>query len=158
MFSLAPPLWPHPQMTIPTRRKVQTSIMSLLDCICCCRHHLRTALCWDSPDEPSARFLTYSFLFEQADAVCTTLRSFNQSTTESDNINICIEDGQSSPVAIYGRSCPEVLCALLGIMSLPAPYMPLDLSQSVASRWSTMREFGVHIILIELSLFSVSIT
>jgi acyl-CoA synthetase (AMP-forming)/AMP-acid ligase II len=128
--------------------------MSLLDCICCCRHHLRTAVCWDSPDESSSRFLTYSFLFEQADVVCTTLRSFSQSMTDIASQ----EDGQSPPVAIYGRSCPEVLCALLGVMSLPAPYMPLDLSQPVVNRWSTMQECGVRIVLIELSLFSVSIT
>ena len=62
-----------------------------------------------------------------------------------------------SPVAIYGRSCPEVVCALLGVMNLPAPYMPLDLSQPLIGRWSTMQEYGVHIVLIELSLFSVSI-
>lgn len=87
--------------------------------------------------------------------MCTTLRSFStQSMTDSD-----IADWQPSrsPVAIYGRSCPEVVCALLGVMSLPAPYMPLDLSQPVASRWSTMQECGVRIVLIELSLFSVSI-
>ena len=137
--------------------------MSLFDCICCCRHHLRTAVCWDSPDEPSAiRFLTYSCLFERADAVCTKLRSFSstQSMTDSSLSGSDITDWQPSrsPVAIYGRSCPEVVCALLGVMSLPAPYMPLDLSQPVSSRWSTMQEYGVHIVLIELSLFSVSIT
>ena len=62
---------------------------------------------------------------------------------------------QSSPVAIYGRSSPEVVCAVLGVMSLPAPYMPLDLGQPALSRWCTMQECGVHIVLIELSVFSV---
>lgn len=69
------------------------------------------------------------------------------------------EDRQSlSPVAIYGRSCPEVVCALLGVMSLPAPYVPLDLGQPVASRWSAMQGCGVCVVLVELSLFTVSIT
>lgn len=92
--------------------------------------------------------------------MCTTLRSFStQSMTDWSSSDSDISDWQPScsPVAIYGRSCPEVVCALLGVMGLPAPYMPLDLSQPVVGRWSTMQEYGVHIILIELSLLGVSI-
>ena len=93
--------------------------------------------------------------------MCKTLRSSKITsilpTTESNHV-ASREDRQPSPVAIYGRSCPEVVCALLGVMSVPAPYMPLDLGQPVVGRWSTMKECGVCVVLIELSLFSVSIT
>lgn len=131
--------------------------MALLDFICCFRHHLRTAVCWDSIDESSPRFLTYSCLVERTDTVCRTLRSFFNFIHPRTN-HASQEDRQPSPVAIYGRSCPEILCALLGVMSLPAPYMPLDLGRPVVSRWSTMQGCGVCVVLIELSLFSVSLT
>ena len=134
--------------------------MSLLDCVCCCRHHLRTAVCWDDPTESSARFLTYSCLIERADAVCTALRHVRSVSliNHDDSVASSQEDRGPSPVAIYSRSCPEVVCALVGVMSTPAPYMPLDLAQPLANRWSTMQECGVRLVLIELSLFSVSIT
>lgn len=133
-------------------------LMALLDCICCFKHHLRTAVCWDSPDESSLRFLTYSRLVEQANVVCRTLKSCLNFDPITEHAPSTSQDyKQRSPVAIYGRGCPEVVCALLGVMSLPAPYMPLDLGQPVVGRWSTMEECRVHVVLIELSLFNVRI-
>ena len=94
------------------------------------------------------RFLTYSYLVERADAVCTALRHVRSVAliNHDDSVASSQEDRGPSPVA------------LLGVMSTPAPYMPLDLARPVANRWSTMQECGVRLVLIELSLFSVSIT
>ena len=129
--------------------------MALLHCICCCRHRLRTAVCWDSPDESSPRFLTYSCLVERATDICRTLRSSYFIPTADHAASQ--EHRQPSPVAIHGRNCPEVLCALLGVMAVPAPFMPLDLGRPAVSRWSTLHNCGVCVVLIELSLFNVSI-
>ena len=92
--------------------------------------------------------------------MCTALRHVRSVSliNHDDSVASSQEDRGPSPVAIYSRSCPEVVCALVGVMSTPAPYMPLDLAQPLANRWSTMQECGVRLVLIELSLFSVSIT
>ena len=98
-------------------------------------------MCWDNPEEPSPRFLTYSCIVERANEISRALTLHLYSFT---------------PVGIYGRGCPEVLCALLGVMAASAPYMPLDLGQPAVDRWSIMQERCVSVVLIELSLFDVS--
>ena len=130
--------------------------MSLLDCVCCSRHGLRIATCWDSPDETSPTFLTYSNLLERAKKVCDALRRVRRSSGDV-TTGPSVDARLPPPIAIYGRSCPEIVCALLGVMSSGAPYMPLALGQSSVSRWGTLHRCGVHTLLIELSLFNVSI-
>ena len=111
-------------------------------------------MCWDNPSEFSPTVLTYSCLVERAISVCNVLRTDYQSTDATPQSPAGAR--LFPPVAIYGRSCPEVLCALLGIMAVPAPYMPLDLGQPSANWWPTLRACGVHTLLVEVSLFSVS--
>ena len=134
--------------------------MALLDCICCWRHRSRTGACWDSPDEFSPRMFTYSCLIEHAQEIRRTLISSNRTAPQASLGPMLSHDDSHSksraPVGIYGRGCPEVLCAILGIMAIPAPYMPLDLCQLPANRWRTLSTCGVNTLLIELSLFCVS--
>ena len=143
--------------------------MSLLDCICCCKHRLRTGACWDNPDEFSPRLFTYSCLIEQSLEICSILRSSCRTTrtvqpysssSSSSEPQLMLSHGSCSrsraPVGIYGRNCSEVLCAVLGTMAVPSPYMPLDLCHPPRRRWKALFMCGVHTVLIELSLFDVS--
>lgn len=142
--------------------------MSLLDCVCCRRHGLRTAICWDSADESSPIFLTYACLLERVEEIRTALRTNCNIISHSyDFATLPVPqlgktgtlNGASRsfpPIAIYGKSCPEVVCALLGVMSVPVAYMPVDFGHPTISRWSNLRMCGVQTVLIEISLFSVS--
>ena len=126
-------------------------MMSLLDCICCWKHQFRTAVCWDNPEDPYPRFLTYSCLMERVREISNALkRDFVPQRPPS------VEASPTPPVGIYGRSCPEILCALLGVMACSTPDLPVDLAQPSVRIWSTLRACDVHTVLIEHSLFSVS--
>ena len=128
--------------------------MSLLDCICCWKHQFRTAACWDNPEDSSPRFLTYSCLMERAREIFNALKK--DFIPQSTPLPPSFEAWPTPPVAIYGRSCPEVLCAVLGVMASSTPYLPVDLSQPSARIWSTLHACDIHTVLIELSLFNVS--
>lgn len=38
-------------------------------------------------------------------------------------------DQQDNMVALWAESCPEAVSGILGILSVPAVYMPMDLGQ-----------------------------
>lgn len=71
-----------------------------------------------------------------------------------------------APVAIYGRICPDILVAILGVLASPlhnqrdvgvvkgVAYLPVDPSSGV-NQWK-LQEFGVELVVIEISVLEVS--
>lgn len=102
--------------------------MSLLDCICCRRHGHRTAVVWDDLLAPSC--LSYSVLVEKGCRVACYLRHTAWVT-------------RGGMVGLYGSNCSDVLCALLGILAVPAAYVPVDRAQPAAVNERTLRKLGI---------------
>lgn len=123
--------------------------MSLLESICCPKHHLRTALVWDDPFTPGPPcFLTYSDLLKSSQTIALDLSSKITS---------------GAPIALYGRSCPQVITAVLAVMSLQAPgekggvaCLPVNLAEVAQEQGGCLRRCGVELILVELSGMEVS--
>ena len=114
--------------------------MSLLDCICCRRHGHRTAVVWDDLLAPSC--LTYSVLVEKGCSVACYIRH-----------SAWVSCGGT--VGLYGNNCPDVLCALLGILAVPAAYVPVDLAQPAAMKEHMLRKLGIQCILIHYTFLEV---
>ena len=130
------------------RSKFNTD-MSLLDCICCSKHKLRTAVIWDTHTDVIVCSLTYSELISNAYEISTYLQQNVQYPAEN-HIGL-----KSNPICIYGSNCPEVLSALLGIMALPGSFMPIDLAQPSAQKEHLLRKCGVGLVIVQLSLLQV---
>lgn len=113
--------------------------MSLLDCICCRRHGHRTAVVWDDLLAPSC--LTYSVLVEKGCSVACYIRH-----------SAWVSRGT---VGLYGNNCPDVLCALLGILAVPAAYVPVDLAQPAAMKEHMLRKLGIQCILVHYTFLEV---
>ena len=107
--------------------------MSLLDCICCRRHGHLMAVVWDDFLAPSC--LTYSVLVEKGCRVACYLR-------HSASVS------RGGTVGLYGSNCPDILCALLGILAVPAAYVPVDLAQPAAMKKHTLRKLGIKCIIL----------
>lgn len=114
--------------------------MSLLDCICCGRHGHRTAVIWDDLLAPSC--LSYSVLVEKGCRVACYLRH-----------TAWVSRG--GMVGLYGSNCPDVLCALLGILAVPAAYVPVDLAQPAEVKERTLRKLGIKCILVHYTFMEV---
>lgn len=114
--------------------------MSLLDCICCRRHGHRTAVVWDDLLAPSC--LSYSVLVEKGCKVACYLRHTAWVT-------------RGGMVGLYGSNCPDVLCALLGILAVPAAYVPVDRAQPAAVNECTLRKLGIRCILVHYTFLEV---
>lgn len=110
------------------------TLMSLLDCICCPRHGHLTAVAWDDLQSPS--FLTYSYLVENSCRFACYLR------------HRVTRFFSGWTVGLYGSNCPEMLCALLGILAVPAAYVPVDLSQPAAMKEHTLKNLGVRCVVV----------
>ena len=98
-------------------------------------------------------FFTYSELMWQVQAVAKVL-SHHQSLTSS----------PGAPVSVYGKTCPEVLVAILGVLASPllnpqececVAYLPVDPSSKVR-QWEELKECGVELVVIETSVLEVS--
>lgn len=76
----------------------------LYDCICCPEHYLRIALAWEDPDSGPPCFSTYQDVLSTSDHLASKLSEMVPS---------------NSPIAIFGENCPEVLIAVLAVMTLP---------------------------------------
>ena len=126
-------------------------MMSLLDCICCNKHGYRTAVVSDDLGSRSPCFLTYSELMLRAQVVAKVL-SHHQGLISSPH----------APVATYGRACPEILVAILGILASPlhnqqcvgVAYLPVYPCSS-KDEWKRLLECGVEIVVIEISVMQV---
>lgn len=128
--------------------------MSLLECICCCEHRHRTALTLDDPSQGQTCFHTYSHLLHVAGRVRSALAALT---------------AYRSPIAIYGRNCPSVLAAVLGVMSLtgetPEPggppgvggvaCFPLALDEVSADQERSLQQCRVQVVLVEESVINV---
>ena len=115
--------------------------MSLLDCICCLRHGYRTAVVWDDLLAPSC--LTYSVLVEKGCRVACYLRHSAHWAS------------RGGTVGLYGSNCPDILCALLGILAVPAAYVPVDLAQPAAMKEHMLRKLGIQCILVHYTFLEV---
>ena len=95
--------------------------MSLLDCICCPEHDYRTAVVSDDLKISSAE--TYGCMIERACILaCYLRRKFNEISGQR-------EEEAAQPdrvVGILSESCSEALSAILGILAVPASFMPLN--------------------------------
>ena len=128
--------------------------MSLLECICCRRHRLRTAVIWDDLESlPSVQ--TYSFLLQRACEVACYLRRI---LTESKNHGHAGGHawGERVPrIGIYGSCSPEVISGLLGILAIPGAYVPVDVSQPVAVQRELVRKASIALLLVHHSSLEV---
>ena len=59
-------------------------------------------------------------------------------------------------IAVYGHTCPEVLSALIGIMSVPAAYLPLNILQASSNKIEMLWRSGVGVVVVQESLLNVS--
>lgn len=125
--------------------KAKVRAMSLLECICCPRHKHRAAVAWDDLEVPSVQ--SYAFLLERSALIACHLRHLQA------GLPLC-QKGRAI-VGLYGSSNPEVLAALLGILAVPAAYIPVDLSQPAWTQRETLKRLGVCFILIHESLLEV---
>lgn len=122
--------------------------MSLLECICCPKHRLRTAVAWDDPSERQTCFHTYADLLHTAEALANALSALPT---------------RHSPIAIYGRNCPSVLAAILAVMMLPmesprsgcVACFPLSLDAISAEQERSLQQCGVRVVLVEQSVLQV---
>ena len=139
--------------------------MSLLECICCRRHRLRTAVIWDDLDLPSIQ--TYSFLLHRACKVACYLRhTLTESKTKNrlyDHAGLAglarnkpIWGGMVPRIGIYGSCNPEVISGLLGILAVPGVYVPVDVSQPVCVQRELMKKASVSLLLVHHSFLNVS--
>ena len=110
--------------------------MSLLDCICCPEHVYRTAVVSDDLKISSAE--TYGFMMERASILACYLRKkFNEISGQRD-------EKAAQPdrvVAILSESCSEALSAIVGILAVPASFMPLSCGKgkTLSPSWSATR-------------------
>ena len=128
--------------------------MSLLDCICCWRHCSRTALVWDDLVSGAPCFYTYSDLLTRATEVAETLCEM----LPPDAVSI-------GPIALYGRGCPEILVAILAVLSLRVSedggvaFMPLSPAPFPGEAWREQEgllvKCGVELVIVEISLLQV---
>ena len=91
-----------------------TIIMSLLNCICCPKHKFRTAAVSDDLKISSAE--TYG---------CVLRRAFRLACYMRQKFNELSGQEEKRVVAILSESSPEGLSGILGILCVPAVFMPL---------------------------------
>ena len=94
--------------------------MSLLDCVCCPKHNYRTAVISDDLKTSSAE--TYRNVIGRACRLACFMRQKLQNVSGQ-------WDEEDKVVALWAESCPEAVSGILGILSVPAVYMPMNLGQ-----------------------------
>lgn len=122
--------------------------MSLVECICCPKHHLRTAVVWDELSANPVCFFTYSHILTEAETVAKVLSSKITS---------------DAPIAVYGRNCPHILAAILAIMLLRTheesvggvACLPVNLSEVPSEQERCLVRCGVELALVEISTLEV---
>lgn len=125
--------------------------MSLLDCLCCPRRcKNRVALAWDDLFHPAA-VETYSNLVERACRIACYLRKTLLPPLGS------VEHGGTSalPVGVYGANSPEVVSCLLGVMAVPAAYVPVDRELPVGSKVEVLTRLAARAIMVHLTAVKV---
>ena len=144
--------------------------MSLLDCICCARHGARSAVVWD--DLETCQVWTLSFFLGKSCRTSCYLRQLLRSSFTSPSqphsgsnntcTGACGGPGRRSnsvdtyyTVGLYGRLCPEVLSAMLGVLAVPATYLPVDLSQPEQQRRCVLQAHGVGLVLVQFGFLNV---
>ena len=134
--------------------------MSLLECICCSEHRHRTAVTWDDPSQGQTCFHTYSHLLHVAGRVTSALATLPARRSPV---------AMRSPVAIYGRNCPSVLAAVLGVMSLTGEPLepgespgvggvacfPLALDEVPADQERSLQQCEVQVVMVEGTVINV---
>ena len=96
--------------------------MSLLDCLCCPEHSYRTAVISDNLRTYSAE--TYGNLMGRACHLACYMRQKLQDCAGWSGLH------PDKVVAIWAESCPEAVSGILGVLSVPAAYMPMSLGQA----------------------------
>ena len=96
--------------------------MSLLDCICCPKHKYRTATISDDLKIFSAE--TYENLLEKSCRLACFIRQKLQDCSGQSEFHDTQPDRM---VALWAESCPEAVSGIIGILCVPAVYMPMDL-------------------------------
>lgn len=120
--------------------------MSLFECICCPKHHLRTAIVWDDPFSGPPCFQTYSCILQTAKTIADFLSRHRG----------------RDPIAIYGHNCPPVLAAVLATLSLShgvggVACMSVNPDEPCPDQASCLLRCGVELVLVELSVMEVCI-
>ena len=111
---------------------------------------------WDNLENPSPCFLTYSELMSQVSNVAEVLSNY-----------LSLVSIPFAPVAVFGKSSPDILVAILGVLSSPlhfrceraergVAYLPVDMT-SYAEQWSKLQENEVELVLVEESALQVSL-
>ena len=129
--------------------------MSLLDCVCCPRHRFNTAIAWDDLEAPSVE--TYSSLVTRSGRIACYLRHLLlKDGSQADRARN--PGGDASIVGLCGTSSPEVVSALLGILAVPAAYVPLDLSQPERVRNDMIKKAGLSAVMVHYTHLQVSLS
>lgn len=107
--------------------------MSLLDCICCPKHNYRTAVISDDLKTSSSE--TYGNIIERACRLACFTRQKLQylSGLYGDDLQ------QDTVIALWSECCPEAVSGILGILSVPAVYMPMAIGQPSGKKMSVMQ-------------------
>ena len=115
---------------------------------------------WDNLENPSPCFLTYSELMSQVSNVAEVLSNY-----------LSLVSIPFAPVAVFGKSSPDILVAILGVLSSPlhfryeraergvvggVAYLPVGMT-SYAEQWSKLQENEVELVLVEESALQVSL-
>ena len=129
--------------TIIVGGKKKKEDMSLLSFVCCALHRSRIAVIKD--DLTCVEMWTYSFLIERAIKIATYLGHV-------------LGGREHAVVAIYGTSSPEVLAALLGVLAVPAAYMPVGPDTPAATKETLLYRHHVSAVLVELTLLEVLVS
>ena len=106
------------------RTSQRSDKMSLLDCICCPKHKYRTAVISD--DQRISSTETYGNVVERAARLARFLRQKFNDFAKQSNCDVLQQD---RVVAIWSECCPEAVSGILGILSVPAVYMPMSSGQ-----------------------------
>lgn len=60
-------------------------------------------------------------------------------------------------IGLYGIVCPELLAGLIGILSVPAAYLPLSILEASSNKIEVLWRSGVRVVVVQESFLDVSI-
>ncbi len=121
--------------------------MSLLGCPGHCRDRVAVTCC-----DPSlcSTVDTYSHLVDRACQIgCYLRRKLLPSASQA--VSSCL----GLLIGVYGGSNPEVISCLLGIMAVPAVYIPVDLQLPAGSKVEMLKSLGAAAVLVHLTALKV---
>lgn len=105
---------------------------------------------WDDPSYQHPCFFTYYHLLKNAEQISSKLTKM-MLLSPSDN-----------PIAVYGRKCPEVITAILAVMSVTrrnkvrgVAFLPVNLEAIPEEQIRSLGRCGVELVVIEISVLKV---